>query len=94
MRPQVSWMTKSDDAILEYLEDTGLALSPRAMSYNMRTREQAEISYSTVNRRLKELLEYDLVTKEYETGGFYSITDRGRKYLRGDLMKANLEETG
>lgn len=92
MRAQVQWMTKSDDAILEYLEATGLALPPRAISHNMQTREDADISYSTVNRRLKKLLDHDLVTKEYEEGGFYSITERGRKYLRGNLSKSELQD--
>jgi CTP-dependent riboflavin kinase len=85
-------MTKSDDAILEYLNDTGLALPPRAISYNMQTRENADISYTTVNRRLKQLLNQTLVTKEYEKGGFYSITERGQKYLNGELSKSDLTE--
>ena len=90
MRPQVDWMTKSDDAILEYLEETGMALPPRGISYNMRTRENAELSYSTVNRRLKELLKRGLVEKEYEKGGFYSITDKGRRYLAGEASEDEL----
>lgn len=92
MRPRVSWMTKSDDAILEFLDEHALAFPPRAIEYNLRTRKDVEISYTTVNRRLKELLENGLVHKEYEEGGFYSITDRGRKYLAGELSKDDLEE--
>ena len=90
MRPRVGWMTASDDVILEYLDDTGLALPPKAISYNLETREGADISYSTVNRRLKELLNHELVEKEYEPAGFYSITEKGKQYLRGDLSKHEL----
>lgn len=93
MRPQVDWMTKNDDAILEYLEETGMALPPRGISFNMRTRENADISYSTVNRRLKQLLESSLVQKEYEPGGFYSITEKGQRYLQGEISANELEKT-
>jgi len=84
-------MTKSDDAILEYLQEMGMAIPPRAISYNMQTRENVDISYTTVNRRLKQLLENGLVRKEYEKGGFYAVTDRGCQYLDGKLDAAELE---
>lgn len=93
MRPQVEWMTRSDDTILEYLQETELALPPRAISFNLTTRENVDISYTTVNRRLKQLLDHGLVKKEYEKGGFYSITDKGRSYLSGSLDSEHLENT-
>lgn len=94
MRPQVEWMTRSDDTILEYLDQTGMALPPRTISYNLETRENVDISYTTVNRRLKQLLERGLVEKEYEKGGFYSITAKGRAYLSGEASKEDLEDSG
>lgn len=93
MRPRANWMTDNDDTILEFLEDSGLALPPRAMEYNLKTRHQKEVSYSTINRRLKLLIETGLVEKEYEDGGFYAITDKGRAYLSGDLDASELEDT-
>lgn len=85
-------MTDSDDTILEFLQDTGLALSPRAIEYNLNTRHQVDISYSTVNRRLKLLYDSGLVKKEYPEGGFYALTDKGRSYLDGDLDVSELVE--
>lgn len=84
-------MTKSDDIILEYLEDTGMALPPRAISYNLQTRENADISYSTVNRRIKILLENGLVDKLDNPKGYYSITEFGRRYLSGEADVSELE---
>ena len=91
MKPLVSWITKNDRPILEFLNQTGLALSPRAIRYNLRTREQVELPYSTLNRRLKILLDHGMVEKEYESAGFYSITEKGQKYLAGELSKDDLE---
>lgn len=86
-------MTKNDDVILEFLEEFDLALSPREIHYNLDTRKGIEISYSTINRRLKKLLLAELVQKEYPKGGLYSITDKGRAYLAGEIDADELEES-
>lgn len=91
MRPRVSWMTNNDDIILEFLEEYELALSPRSIEYNAKTRHGTDVSYSTINRRLKYLIDAKLVDKEYPDGGFYSITDKGRAYLAGELDAKELE---
>lgn len=85
MRPVVSWMTKSDDAILELLFETDIALPPAVISFNI------EVSHPTVRRRLPKLLEHDLVRKADEDKGYYEITEKGRKYLAGDLDASELE---
>ncbi|MEY7852169.1 winged-helix domain-containing protein [Natrarchaeobius sp. A-rgal3] len=84
-------MTGSDDTILEFLQEYDLALSPRSIEYNLSSRHEADISYSTINRRLKLLSEVDLVEKEYPDGGFYSITNKGISYLEGELKAEDLE---
>ncbi|MDG5821667.1 ArsR family transcriptional regulator [Natronococcus sp. A-GB7] len=91
MRLQADWMVNTDELLLEFLEETGLALPPRVMAYNIKTRYNRQISYSTINRRLKHLKESGLVEKEYESGGFYSLSDDGRSYLDGDLDASELE---
>ncbi|WP_238717550.1 winged helix-turn-helix domain-containing protein [Natronorubrum halophilum] len=84
-------MTRTDDTLLEFLEDTGLALSPRAIEHNMKTRYDESISYSSINGRLPALTDAGLVVKEYPPGGFYSITEKGRKYLDGELDAEDIE---
>ena len=85
MRPVVSWMTKSDDAILELLSETDIALPPAVISFNI------EVSHPTVRRRLPMLLEHKLVRKADEDKGYYEITEKGRKYLVGDLDASELK---
>ncbi|MDB2276654.1 ArsR family transcriptional regulator [Halorubrum ezzemoulense] len=87
MRPLVSWMTKSDPAILELLHESDLELPPAVISHNV-----DGVSHSTVKRRLPILDEHELVEKTSEKRGYYRVTGRGRAYLAGDLTTADLEE--
>lgn len=87
MRPLVSWMTKSDPIILEFFEETTIAMPPAVVSYNLQG-----VSHPTVKRRLPVLEEHGLVTKVDENRGYYRITDRGREYLAGDLDADDLED--
>ena len=87
MRPLVSWMTKSDPAILELLQESDLDLPPAVISHNV-----DGVSHPTVKRRLPILSEHGLVEKTSEKRGYYRITGRGRAYLAGDLDSADLED--
>jgi DNA-binding PadR family transcriptional regulator len=80
-------MTGNDDTLLEFLNQYPLALKPADIEYNIRTRTNAKISTSTINRRLRKLIKAGLVEKEHEEGGRYAITDRGRRYLDDDLSE-------
>lgn len=86
MRPLVSWMTKSDPAILELFEKTGIAMPPAVVSFNI-----SGVSHPTVKRRLPVLTEHDLLEKVDDSRGYYRITGRGKKYLSGELMREDLE---
>jgi len=86
-------MTGNDDSILEFLDERDVALSPRGLDINL-DREGIGISYRTINRRLKRLHEEGLVEKADEERGWYAITDKGRKYLEGDLDASELEDEG
>ncbi|GAA1837845.1 hypothetical protein GCM10009682_63260 [Luedemannella flava] len=87
MRPLVSWMTKSDPAILEFFEETGIAMPPAVVSYNI-----VGVSHPTVKRRLPNLVEHGLLEKVDDDRGYYQITDHGRAYLEGELDAKDLEE--
>ena len=86
MRPLVSWMTKSDPAILEFFAETGVAMPPAVVSYNI-----DGVSHPTVKRRLPVLVENELLEKVDDKRGYYRITDLGREYLAGDLEAEDLE---
>jgi DNA-binding transcriptional ArsR family regulator len=86
MRPVVSWMTKSDPAILELLDESGIDLPPAVISHNIEG-----ISHPTVKRRLPVLNEHGLVDKTSEKRGYYRITKRGHAYLVGNLDAEDLE---
>lgn len=86
MRPLVSWMTKSDPAILELLQESGLELPPAVIAHNV-----SGVSHPTVKRRLPTLAEHGLVEKSSEKQGYYRLTDRGTAYLSGDLDSEDLE---
>ena len=86
MRPVVSWMTRSDDAILEFLADHDIALPPTAISYNI-----DNMSRPTVDRRLPNLEVAGLVKRHDAPQGYTEITERGRAYLSGDIDSEELE---
>jgi len=73
-------MTKSDDVILEFLDEKGIAAPPMVISFNV-----DGISYPTVQRRVAELAANALLKRYDDPQGYVEITDKGRKYLRGDL---------
>nr|WP_281196132.1 ArsR family transcriptional regulator [Halorubrum sp. F4] len=82
-------MTKSDDAILEFLAEHGLALPPTAIAFNI-----DNVSQPTVDRRLPNLEKAGLVERFDDPQGYTEITDRGRAYLAGELDADDLEDIG
>ena len=79
-------MTKSDDAILELLDECGIAIPPRAIAFNIEN-----VSRPTIDRRLPKLEVADLVERYEDPQGYTRITDRGRAYLAGDINADELE---
>lgn len=83
MRPRVEWMTRADDYILEFFEESGIVATPHVVSANI------DYSRQYVNRRIRELTGHGLL--ENTGGGLYRITDHGRDYLAGDVDADELE---
>lgn len=86
MRPVVDWMTKSDDVILEWLDNHDIAVPPQVITFNV-----PSLTYSTTKRRLKELEGHGLVSRYDEPQGYVEITEAGRKYLSGELNAEDLQ---
>lgn len=81
-------MTLRDSVILEFLHEHDLELPPKAIQRNLE-RHGYSIGYSTVQLRLKELLENGFVDRD--ENGYYEVSDRGLKWLNNDLDAENLE---
>ncbi|MFC7139383.1 winged-helix domain-containing protein [Halosimplex aquaticum] len=84
-------MTGRDEIILEYLEDSGVALNKRGLEINLRE-EGYDISYSTIKRRLPKLHEAGLIVVVSEKGPWYRISERGTEYLQGDADLRDISE--
>ncbi|ELY52480.1 phage PhiH1 repressor protein [Natronolimnohabitans innermongolicus JCM 12255] len=85
----MDWMTRADDAILEFLLNEGnqpLVANPATVEANI------DYKISHVRRRLRALLQGGLVEYYDEDRGLYQITDRGRAYLQGELDADDLEQ--
>ena len=83
MLPLPEWMTRSDLIILNFLdghrEVEDLAVPPMVLSRN------TSIAKSTARGRLGELTDGGLTEKMNDTGGYYHLTDLGRRFLHEEL---------
>lgn len=86
---QPSWWSKYDGPILRFLADCGAAVPPRVILFNLEYRNIASPHRSTVKRRLKRLIEHDLV-EEVADSGYYVISEKGEQYLEGEIDGADL----
>ena len=81
-----------DDAILELLEETGMALTPKVIAF------QVEYDYTYLRQRLRVLEDHGVVAYPEETPegvsqtGVYEITSLGRRFLAGEATRDELEE--
>jgi len=78
MRYSGDWMVLADDRILEYIRENGSG-SPGEMA------DSGYVRYtgSYISKRCKKLVEHGLLN---DLGnGVYTITERGEKYLEGEI---------
>lgn len=81
---QPPWWSEYDEPILEFLAESGAAVPPRVILFNLEYRNIASPHRSTVKRRLSRLTEHDLV-EEVDDAGYYIITESGRSFLQTEL---------
>ncbi|QSG11306.1 Transcriptional regulator, MarR family [Halapricum desulfuricans] len=84
-------MTGSDDAILEFLSDSGAGHNYQGIANNFEDRG-IDISYKTITRRIPKLREAGLVRVLPGEGRYYAITARGEAYLEGEADLRDLDE--
>jgi len=98
MRPRVSGMNEVDDAILEFFDrQDGISLPPTPVHYNLTEYYGAtEKSRDTVADHMRQLARRGLLEKVEERKGYYRLTEKGRRYLRGDIKaeKLRIDEDG
>lgn len=90
-RPHVDWMTRADDAILEFLLNEGnrqLIATPGVIEVNI------GYTLSTVNQRLRKLKSAGLVEYHDEERGMYELTEKGSAYLAGEIEAEDLPLEG
>jgi predicted transcriptional regulator len=88
-RPRVPFMSKSDDAILEFLlndPNDRIRVTPAVIAANI------DYARSTINGRLPKLLSAGLIEYYDQDIGIYEITDLGERYLSGDLAAEEIED--
>lgn len=78
-------MTRVDILVLELLDEQGIALPPKAITFALREKHGINApSEGQVSRRLREQLsDYGLVDQPYyeEARGYYAITNLGERFL-------------
>lgn len=82
-------MSKSDDAILEFLlndPNDPIRATPAVIEANI------EYARSTINGRMPKLLSAGLVEYYNEDRGIYQISELGERYLNGDLDAEEVED--
>jgi len=91
MYRKVDWMKAADQSILQLLSP------PKALELTAgNIARNTGLSRGYTSERLQVLVEHELIEVEDEEGSypFYSITDRGRAYLSGELDADDLEDIG
>ncbi len=83
MVERVDWMSPIDYFILDFYEEHDIQASPKVVAAN--------IDYERVytSKRLKELVSEGLL--QQGENGLYSLTDRGRAFIEGELDADDLE---
>ena len=85
MRKSTDWMTIWDDRIMEIIRDGG----PTSAS-ELSKEKYIRTSRPNISRRLNKLADHGLLHRL--PNGVYSLTEKGEKYLDGELDVSELNE--
>lgn len=84
MYREVEWMKPSDQPILQEMNKYGGWHTPKNLSLNL------PFTGNWIGQRCRVLVTHELVERHPEDPG-YRITEKGRKFLAGDLDANELE---
>ena len=85
MRKSSDWMTIWDDRIMEIIRDGGPTSASELVKH-----QYIHTSRSTISRRLNKLADHGLLQRL--PNGVFSLTEKGNRYLNGDLNVEELDE--
>ena len=89
MYRKVDWMKAADQSILQLLgPPKSLELTPSNIARN------TGLSRGYTSGRLQVLLDHDLLDVDEESGShpYYSISEKGRAYLSGEIEVSDLRD--
>jgi len=89
VRKMAEWTTQADERIMEWLRGAGTHPSSAIGHAMNNICEGIDYSRPHISRRCKTLSEYGLLEKNYQN---YSLNQRGKEYLDGDLDASTLEK--
>lgn len=95
VRNRPGWFNKASEPVLELLEDVSpYSLNASSILFNLQDATDDPPGKSSIYRTLDDLVKNGYLESEEGARGsdFYSITERGRAYLEGDLDAEELEE--
>lgn len=85
MVERISWFKPCDYEILLFFEDHDIYIGAKALARNI------EYSRQYVSKRLNALADAGMLDRD---GGLFTLNDRGREFLAGDLDTAEIESRG
>jgi predicted transcriptional regulator len=84
MVERVSWFSPIDYEILMFFEDHDILASPKVICENI------DYDRQYTSKRCRFLADNDLLRKD--ESGLYELSQRGRKFLKGELDAEDLED--
>lgn len=79
-------MTQADERVLEFLHEKDIVASPSVIAANI------EYTGEYISRRCQRLADAELIQRVDATN--YRITDKGERYLDGELDATELKSDG
>lgn len=83
MVARISWFSKIDYLIWNFLEDHDIVFSPKVLALNI------DYDRQYVGRRLRAMVDAGLIRQHDR--GVYELSDLGREFLAGDLSVEEVE---
>ena len=82
-------MNRASEPLLELLDDSGVAMNPTGIIFELGDRLDDPPGRSTIYRAIDSLISAGYIERPVEDKALYRITNRGREWLAGDRDAAD-----